>query len=180
MLAYPCNTITLGRLSCHLKLKGILGLKWYLPMPKSRHAERLKRKQSEILCFQPTQRAVKKRKKKKKKRGSSSDFQITFSSSGRTTYYAGLGVCSTSSCTFVPFYYSIIPYLSGFSSQFSPSHMFPFRVPHTPTQNQGITLTDCYYADYSCCGLPRLFGLEAPCSRDRHYSVSCLAEMLLF
>lgn len=180
MLAYPCNTITLVRLSCQLKLKGILRLKWYLPMLKSRLAEKLQRKQSEILCFQPTQRAVRKKEKKKKKKESSSDFQITFSSSGRTTYSAGLGVCSTSSCTFVPFYYSIIPYLSGFSSQFSPTHTFPFRVPHTPTQNQGITLTDCYYADYSCWGLSRLFGLEAPCSRDCHYSVSCLAEMLLF
>lgn len=63
-------------------------------------------------------------------------------------------------------------YLSGFSSSLFPSHMLPSRVPHTPTQNQGTTLTDCYHADYSCCGLSCLFGLEALWSRDCHHSVS--------
>lgn len=73
-------------------------------------------------------------------------------------------------------------YLSGFSSFLFPSHMLPSRVPYTPTQNQGTTLTDCYHADYFCCGLSCLCGLEALWSRDCHYSVSlqCLAEESCF
>lgn len=56
-------------------------------------------------------------------------------------------------------------YLSGFSSSLFPSHMLPSRVPHTPTQNQGTTLTDCYHADYPAVGYLvyldwKLFGAE--------------------
>lgn len=78
----------------------------------------------------------------------------------------------------VPFYKS-----TSFRFFFLPlsiSHAPPPGSPHTPTQ--GTTLTDCYHADYSCCGLSCLFGLEALWSRDCHYSVSlqCLAEESCF
>lgn len=85
-------------------------------------------------------------------------------------------VCSTSSCSSMPFHYSIIPDLSGFSSLLSPSHMLPFRVPSTATQPQGVTLTDCYHAGYSCWGLSRLLRLEVLWSRDCHHSVPYKAQ----
>lgn len=85
-------------------------------------------------------------------------------------------VCSTSSCSSMSFHYSLIPDLSGFSSLLSPAHMLPFRVPSTPTQPQGVTLTDCYHAGYSCWGLSRLLRLEVLWSRDCHHSVPHKAQ----
>lgn len=132
MLAYPCNTITLGRLSCHLKLKGILGLKWYLPMPKSRHAERLKRKQSEILCFQPTQRAVKKKKKKKRELFRLSDNFLKLWQDYLLCWIRGLLYLLLYFCAFLLQHYSIS--FRFFFLVFSISHVSLQGPPYTHTK----------------------------------------------